>query len=82
MPFAPVFAQAAEVKVDKETGTVRIVRFVQAQDVGVAINPMAVEGQIEGGAVQGIGRALSEAVVIQDGHIVNPSLTTYLCSCL
>ena len=79
MPFAPVFnAQAAEVKVDKETGTVRIVRFVQAQDVGVAINPMAVEGQIEGGAVQGIGRALSEAVVIQDGHIVNPSLTTYL----
>ena len=81
MPFAPVFnAQAAEVKVDRETGTVRIVRFVQAQDVGVAINPMAVEGQIEGGAVQGIGRALSEAVVIQDGHIVNPSLTTYLCS--
>jgi CO/xanthine dehydrogenase Mo-binding subunit len=79
MPFAPVFnAQAAEVKVDKETGTVRIVRFVQAQDVGVAINPMAVEGQIEGGAVQGIGRALSEAVVIQSGHIVNPSLTTYL----
>jgi CO/xanthine dehydrogenase Mo-binding subunit len=79
MPFAPVFnTQAAEVKVDKETGMVRIVRFVQAQDVGVAINPMAVEGQIEGGAVQGIGRALSEAVVIQDGRILNPSLTTYL----
>jgi CO/xanthine dehydrogenase Mo-binding subunit len=79
MPFAPVFnTQAAEVMVDKETGTVRIVRFVQAQDVGVAINPMAVEGQIEGGAVQGIGRALSEAVVIQEGRILNPSLTTYL----
>ena len=79
MPFAPVFnAQAAEIKVDRETGTIRIVRFVQAQDVGVAINPMAVEGQIEGGAVQGIGRALSEAVVIQDGRILNPSLTTYL----
>jgi xanthine dehydrogenase molybdenum-binding subunit len=79
MPFAPVFnAQAAEVTVDKETGTVRIVRFVQAQDVGVAINPMAVEGQIEGGAVQGIGRALSEAVVMQEGRILNPSLTTYL----
>jgi CO/xanthine dehydrogenase Mo-binding subunit len=79
MPFAPVFnAQAAEVTVDKETGTVRIIRFVQAQDVGVAINPMAVEGQIEGGAVQGIGRALSEAVVIQEGRILNPSLTTYL----
>ncbi len=79
MPFAPVFnAQATEIKVDKETGTVRIIRFVQAQDVGVAINPMAVEGQIEGGAVQGIGRALSEAVVIQNGQILNPSLTTYL----
>jgi CO/xanthine dehydrogenase Mo-binding subunit len=79
MPFAPVFnAQATEITVDRETGTIHIVRFVQAQDVGVAINPMAVEGQIEGGAVQGIGRALNEAVVIQDGQILNPSLTTYL----
>ena len=79
MPFAPVFnAQAAEISVDRQTGTVRIVRFVQAQDVGVALNPMAVEGQIEGGAVQGIGRALNEAVVIQNGEILNPSLTTYL----
>jgi xanthine dehydrogenase molybdenum-binding subunit len=79
MPFAPVFnAQAAEISVDRQTGTVRLVRFVQAQDVGVALNPMAVEGQIEGGAVQGIGRALNEAVVIQDGEILNPSLTTYL----
>jgi nicotinate dehydrogenase medium molybdopterin subunit len=79
MPFAPIFStQAAEVKVDKETGKVRVVRFVQAQDVGVAINPMAVEGQIDGGAVQGIGRAISEEVVIKDGKILNPSLTTYL----
>jgi CO/xanthine dehydrogenase Mo-binding subunit len=39
---------------------------------------MAVEGQIDGGAVQGIGRALSEEVIIQDGRILNPSLTTYL----
>ena len=60
MPFAPIFStQAVEVKVDRETGTVRIVRFAQAQDVGVAINPMAVEGQIDGGVVQGIGRAIS-----------------------
>jgi CO/xanthine dehydrogenase Mo-binding subunit len=79
MPFAPIFStQAAEVKVDKDTGTVRVLRFVQAQDVGVAINPMAVEGQIDGGAVQGIGRALSEEVVVRDGRILNPSLTTYL----
>ena len=79
MPFAPIFStQAAEVKVDRETGKMRVVRFVQAQDVGVAINPMAVEGQIDGGAVQGIGRAISEEVVIKDGEILNPSLTTYL----
>ncbi len=79
MPFAPIFStQAAQVKVDKDTGTIRIVRFVQAQDVGVAINPMAVEGQIDGGAVQGIGRAMSEEVVIREGEILNPSLTTYL----
>jgi CO/xanthine dehydrogenase Mo-binding subunit len=79
MPFAPIFStQAAEVKVDRETGKVRVVRFVQAQDVGVAINPMAVEGQIDGGAVQGIGRAITEEVVIKDGKILNPSLTSYL----
>lgn len=79
MPFAPIFStQAAKVKVDQETGTVTLERFIQAQDVGVAINPMAVEGQIDGGAVQGIGRAVSEAVVIEDGRILNPSLTTYL----
>jgi CO/xanthine dehydrogenase Mo-binding subunit len=79
MPFAPIFStQGAEVKVDKETGTVKVVRFVQAQDVGVAINPMAVEGQIDGGAIQGIGRAILEEVVLKDGKIVNPSLTTYL----
>ena len=70
MPYAPIFStQAAEVKVDKDTGKVRVLRFVQAQDVGVAINPMAVEGQIDGGAVQGIGRAMTEEVVLKDGKI-------------
>ena len=79
MPYAPIFStQAAEVQVDKATGKVRVQRFVQAQDIGLAINPMAVEGQIDGGVVQGIGRALTEEVVIDDGHIRNPSLTTYL----
>jgi CO/xanthine dehydrogenase Mo-binding subunit len=79
MPFAPIFStQAVEVKVDRQTGTVNILRFAQAQDVGVAINPMAVEGQIDGGVVQGIGRAVSEAVLIENGAIRNPSLTTYL----
>ncbi len=81
MPYAPVFnTQAAEVIVDKATGQVRVTRFVQAQDVGVAINPMGVEGQLEGGAVQGIGRALSEEMQIdpETGRVRNPSLSTYL----
>ena len=81
MPYAPVFnTQAAEVLVDKQTGQVKVTRFVQAQDVGTAINPMAVEGQLEGGAVQGIGRALSEEMIIDPdtGKVLNPSLATYL----
>ena len=81
MPYAPVFnAQAVEVIVDKETGQVRITRFVQAQDIGKAINPMGVEGQLEGGAVQGIGRALSEEILIdrETGAVRNSSLSTYL----
>jgi CO/xanthine dehydrogenase Mo-binding subunit len=81
MPYAPVFnAQGVEVLVDKETGQVKITRFVQAQDVGLAINPMGVEGQLEGGAVQGIGRALSEEILIDrtTGQVRNASLATYL----
>ena len=81
MPYAPVFnTQGAEVEVDRETGQVKLTRFVQAQDVGTPINPMAIEGQMDGGAVQGIGRALTEEVVIdsEDGRLLNPSLTTYL----
>ena len=81
LPYAPVFnAQAAEVIVDRETGQVRVTRFVQAQDIGKAINPMGVEGQLEGGAVQGIGRALSEEILIdkETGQVRNPSLATYL----
>ena len=58
----------------------RVTRFVQAQDVGLAVNPMGVEGQLEGGAVQGIGRALSEEIQIDPdtGRVRNPSLATYL----
>ena len=81
MPYNPVFnAQGAEVLVDRGTGQVRVTRFVQAQDVGLAVNPMGVEGQLEGGAVQGIGRALSEEIQIdpETGQVRNPSLATYL----
>ena len=81
MPYAPVFStQAAEVVVDKATGQVKLTRYVQCQDVGVAINPMAVEGQLEGGAVQGIGRALTEDMQFdpQTGAVRNPSFASYL----
>ena len=81
MPYNPVFnAQGAEVLVDRETGQVKVTRFVQAQDVGLAVNPMGVEGQLEGGAVQGIGRALSEEIQIDPntGQVRNASLATYL----
>lgn len=81
MPYDPVFStQAAEVMVDKATGQVKVTRYVQAQDVGVAINPMSVEGQLEGGVVQGIGRALTEDMQLdsETGAVKTSSLSTYL----
>ena len=81
MPYTPVFAaQAAEVKVDRATGQVKVLRYIQAQDVGTAINPMAVEGQLDGGVVQGIGRALTEDQQFdpETGAVRNPSFASYL----
>ena len=81
MPYNPVFAaQGVEVLVDKQTGQVKVTKYIQAQDVGVAINPMAAEGQLEGGAVQGIGRALTEDMRIdpETGAVLTSSLSTYL----
>ena len=70
--------QIAEVEVDTETGEVTVLRLTAAQDVGRAINPMAIEGQIEGGVAQGVGYALMEEVVVEDGVIVNPSFSNLL----
>ncbi len=81
MPYTPVFAaQAAEVKVDRATGQIKVLRYIQAQDVGTAINPMAVEGQLDGGVVQGIGRALTEDQQFdpETGAVRNPSFASYL----
>jgi CO/xanthine dehydrogenase Mo-binding subunit len=75
---APTFhCHAAEVEVDPETGLVRVVDFVVAQDVGFAINPTSVEGQMQGGGAQGIGYALTEELVLEDGRLVNPNLGLY-----
>lgn len=69
----------AEVEVDTETGIVRVLRFWAAHDVGKAVNPQMVEGQIEGGVVQGIGYALMESLLTDEqGHIRNPDLDTYI----
>ncbi len=68
---------AAEVDVDLETGLVRVLDYVVVQDAGFAINPLYVEGQMQGGAVQGIGWSLTEELQIQDGIIQNPNLALY-----
>lgn len=68
----------AEVVVDVETGQVEVTDFVAAFDVGKAINPMAVEGQIEGGVAMGLGYALMEEVALEDGYIQNLNLQDYL----
>lgn len=70
-------AQAIEVEVDIETGQVRVLRVLTANDIGRAINPMLVEGQLEGGIHMGLGYALSEALVVEGGKIQNNSLREY-----
>lgn len=71
-------AHATEVAVDTETGEVTILKSVAAHDIGQAINPQAVEGQIEGGAAQGHGYALTEELIYKKGKLVTPSLSEYL----
>jgi CO/xanthine dehydrogenase Mo-binding subunit len=71
-------AHRAVVDVDVELGLVKVVALDTAQDVGRAINPDAVVGQIQGGSAQGMGLALMEEVVVRDGIVQNPSFTDYL----
>ncbi len=78
--MAPSFtATAADVDVDPETGAVRVCALATAQDVGFAVNPSGVIGQIEGGAVQGLGWALTEELQYDaQGRLLNPDLGHYL----
>ena len=71
-------AHRAVVDVDTELGLVKVIALDCAQDVGKAINPQAVEGQIQGGSAQGLGLALMEEVQVAAGKIRNPSFTDYL----
>jgi nicotinate dehydrogenase large molybdopterin subunit len=69
---------AADVEVDVETGQVTVLRYAACHDVGRAINPMRVEGQIQGGAMQGLGYALTEDVDVQDGYVQAALFADYL----
>jgi len=70
-------AQVAEVEVDRETGRWELKRLTCAQDVGFAINPLSVEGQIEGGASHGIGYALSEEYIYDQGRLLNANFMDF-----
>lgn len=71
-------AHRAVVDVDTELGIVRVLDMASAQDVGKAMNPQQIEGQIEGGTSHGVGLALMEEIQIENGMIRNPSFTDYL----
>ncbi|MDI1464595.1 xanthine dehydrogenase subunit D [Catellatospora sp. KI3] len=71
-------AHRATVDVDVELGLVKVVEIATAQDVGKAVNPQAVAGQIQGGTAQGLGLALMEEIQVVDGMVRNPSFTDYL----
>jgi CO/xanthine dehydrogenase Mo-binding subunit len=71
-------AHRAVVDVDPELGLVTVVRVDTAQDVGKALNPQSVVGQIEGGIMQGVGLAVMEELILEDGVIRNPNFTDYL----
>jgi xanthine dehydrogenase D subunit len=71
-------AHRAVVDVDAELGLVRVVQIATAQDVGKALNPLQVLGQIEGGIAQGLGLATMEELIVREGRLENPSFTDYL----
>jgi CO/xanthine dehydrogenase Mo-binding subunit len=70
--------QIAEVEVDTETGYYDVLRIIAVHDCGRAINPLLVEGQIEGGISNGVGYAMSEEMVMKDGKVMNAQFTDYI----
>jgi selenium-dependent xanthine dehydrogenase len=78
MHFAYSFAaQAAEVEVNTLTGEVRVLRVIAANDVGTAVNPLGLQGQVEGGVMMGLGNALTENFIVEDGYPVTDRLARY-----
>ena len=70
--------QVAEVEVDTRTGKVRVLRMTAAHDVGRVLNPVTLEGQLQGGVLQGIGMALYESMKTDGGVILTPDFSTYI----
>jgi len=78
MHFAYSFAaQAAEVEVNTRTGEVRVLRVIAANDVGTAVNPLGLQGQVEGGVMMGLGNCLTENYIVEDGYPVTDRLARY-----
>jgi len=78
MHFAFSFAtQAAEVEVNKLTGEVRVLKVISANDVGTAINPLGLQGQVEGGVMMGLGNCLTEEFIVENGQVVTDHLARY-----
>ena len=73
----PFSTQIAEVTVDPETGKVDVLDVWVGEDIGRALNPKMCQGQIEGGVTQGVGYALSEDYLWQEGRVLNPNFTDY-----
>jgi xanthine dehydrogenase D subunit len=71
-------AHRAVVDVDPQLGLVKVVQIATTQDVGKALNPLSVLGQIEGGIAQGLGLAVMEEIIVENGRVRNPSFTDYL----
>ena len=81
MNAACFFAQAATIKVDPETGKIKILKMLSAHDTGTVINPVTYQGQVEGGMMQGLGFALMENLCDDEGKIITPSLGEYKIPC-
>jgi selenium-dependent xanthine dehydrogenase len=78
MHFAFSFGvQAAEVEVNKLTGEVRVLKVISANDVGMAVNPLGLQGQVEGGVMMGLGNALTEEFIMDNGYVVTDHLARY-----
>jgi xanthine dehydrogenase molybdenum-binding subunit len=78
MHFAFSFGvQAAEVEVNKLTGEVRVLKVISANDVGMAVNPLGLQGQVEGGVMMGLGNCLTEEFIVENGNVVTDQLARY-----